>query len=127
MDSGSLSGRRVLVVEDEYMMASDLAEAFGRAGAEVLGPAPTVRQAVAILERTKDVHVAVLDVNLSGEMVYPLADLLLARGIKFLFTTGYDAGVIPRRFDASPRLEKPVGPADVVKATRRLIDGSGLD
>lgn len=122
MADANLTGRRVLLVEDEYMMASDLAEAFDAAGAEVVGPAPTVGQAMALLASDGELHAAVLDVNLSGEMVFPLADALAERGVRFLFTTGYDSGAIPPRFEGVTRLEKPVGPADVIKATVRLIE-----
>ncbi|CAN7618887.1 response regulator [Phenylobacterium sp. LjRoot164] len=124
MPDQSLAGRSVLVVEDEYMMASDLTEALEAAGAAVIGPAPTVQQAMSAIASQADVHAAVLDVNLSGEMVYPLADFLADRGVRFLFTTGYDADTIPPRFNHVSRLEKPIGPADVVKAVVRLVDRS---
>ncbi|MGU3362955.1 response regulator [Methylobacterium sp. M6A4_1b] len=88
MPEGHLSGRRVLVVEDEYFLADELDQALEEAGATVLGPAPSVRAALDLLESGPAPDVATVDVNLGGEMAYPVAEALLARGVPFLFTTG---------------------------------------
>ncbi|WBH16233.1 response regulator [Sphingomonas radiodurans] len=123
MRDESMDGCRVLVAEDEYMLASDLADALEQAGAHVIGPAPTVEDALSLLE-DKPIDFAVLDVNLSGDLVYPLADALVGRGISFMFATGYDANAIPSRYDGVPRLEKPVDPAVVVRAAARSVRGA---
>ncbi|MGF7152204.1 DNA-binding response OmpR family regulator [Sphingomonas zeicaulis] len=99
------AGKRVLIVEDEYYIACDLAHAFGEAGAEVVGPVSSLGQAVAVGAAPLDL--AILDINLAGEMVYPLADQLLARSVPIAFATGYDASAIPARYANVPRFEKP--------------------
>ena len=116
----SLRGRRVLVVEDEYLLADDLREALEAAGAEVVGPVGTVTEALDLLARGPAPDAALLDVNLQGEMVYPVADALRARGLPFVFTTGYDAQAIPQAYADVPRAEKPVELQQVAKALVRL-------
>lgn len=102
-----LRGCRVLVAEDEYLLADDLSHALAQAGAEVLGPVPSVEEATAFVARDERIDAAVLDVNLRGDMVFPVADALAARGIPFAFATGYDRWALPDRFAAVPRVEKP--------------------
>lgn len=104
----SLRNCRVLVVEDEYLLADELQRELRRAGAVVLGPVPTVDLALGLLAREAAVDGAVLDVNLGGEHVYPVADALADRAIPFVFVTGYDAQALPPRFAHAPRCEKPV-------------------
>src|SRR3712207_8803154 len=70
-----LTGRRILVVEDEYFIADDIARALTGLGAEIVGPAPDVESAAALLSQ-RPVDWAVLDINLQGEMVYPVAEAL---------------------------------------------------
>lgn len=108
LDLSSLNGRRVLVVEDEYLLAEDLRAALERQGAEVMGPVATVAGALDLLRRGPAPVIAILDINLQGEMVYPVADALRARGIPFIFATGYDAQAIPPAYAGVPRAEKPV-------------------
>ena len=86
---GGLQGRHVLVVEDEYLLAEDLRMTLERYGAEVLGPVPSVGEAMASIADHPELDGAVLDMNLRGNMVFPVADMLVARGITFFFTTGY--------------------------------------
>lgn len=112
----SLSGRRVLVVEDDYLIAQDIVRRFRAAGAEIVGPAPTVEQALTLVAGTERLDGAVLDINLREEMAYPVADALLARGVPLVFATGYDAGTIPARYADVPCCEKPTPPERVAKA-----------
>lgn len=109
----SLSGQRILLVEDEYLLAFDMALALESLGAEVVGPAPTLVAAAAILDRGTAIDAAVLDVNLRGEMVYPLADQLLARGVPVLLATAYDDAVLPERFRSLPNCTKPLRAAQL--------------
>jgi PAS domain S-box-containing protein len=104
----TLHQRRLLVVEDEYMLADELQRELTRVGAVVLGPVPSVGMALELLAREAELDGAVLDVNLGGELVYPVADALTERAIPFVFVTGYDACVLPPRFAQAPRCGKPV-------------------
>ncbi|MBV9881839.1 MAG: response regulator [Sphingomonadaceae bacterium] len=100
---------RVLIVEDEYYLADDLAAALGARGAEVVGPVGTLAEAEQALTRER-VDRAVLDINLRGEMSFPIADRLEAAGIPYVIATGYSCETLPRRFRDKPRIEKPFRP-----------------
>ncbi len=109
-----LTGRRILIVEDEYFVADDLANDLRRMGAEVIGPVGNVAEALALVGSTPDLDGAVLDINLHGQMSYPVAALLLTAGTPFLFATGYDAWTVDDAYRHVARYEKPVRPLDVV-------------
>ena len=121
-----LVGRRIFVVEDDYLIAACLADQLEELGAVVSGPAATVSDAIELLNREDGVDAAILDVNIRGEKVYPVADKLRARGVPFVFATGYDDWVVPECYAAVPRIEKP---ADIDRLTRALVrtlaDGKG--
>lgn len=104
-----LHGMRILIVEDEAYLAADLAEAMRVRGAEVIGPVGTFREAMRAVE-TRWIDRAVLDVNLAGELSFPIADRLEAAGIPYVIATGYSAEALPERFRGKPRLEKPFRP-----------------
>jgi DNA-binding NtrC family response regulator len=99
-----LAGKRVLIAEDEYYLASDLAKYLRRLGAEVLGPVSTVQMAADFAE---DADAAVLDINLQGEFCFPVADMLAERNVPFAFLSGYDSIAIPSRFEHVSFLRKP--------------------
>jgi response regulator RpfG family c-di-GMP phosphodiesterase len=103
-----LEGWRILVVEDEYLIADDMRDALQDCGAEVLGPVANVDAAASLIAAERLIHGAVLDINLAGTMVFGVADTLVARSIPFIFATGYDHWAIPERFAEVPRLEKPI-------------------
>jgi PAS domain S-box-containing protein len=103
----SISGNRVLVVEDEALVAMVVTESLTMLGCSVVGPFSRCSEAIASIE-ADEVDAAILDVNLDGEMVYPLADLLTERGVPFIFVTGYGAESIDRRFTHIPVIQKPV-------------------
>ena len=115
-----LRDRIILVVEDEYMLADELRYEIGDAGATVLGPVGTVADALALAKREARIDGAVLDVNLRGEMAFPVADLLIQRGVPFIFTTGYDESVIPDRFANILRCEKPIAVDGIIRALGRM-------
>jgi DNA-binding NtrC family response regulator len=104
-------GRHVLVVEDDYLLASDLEEALRRVGAMVVGPAASVTQALRLIEQDRRISAALLDVNLGGEMAFPVIDRLRAGGIPVLLTTGYGEADLPGAYQGLPRCEKPYDPA----------------
>ncbi|TPG60459.1 response regulator [Roseomonas nepalensis] len=114
-----LAGRRVLVVEDQYLLADDMRLLIERLGGEVLGPFSTVPGALAALGRERP-DLALLDVNLDGEEVYTVAEALQAAGIPFVFTTGYDPGSLDPRFGAAPHLEKPIATPALLAALGKL-------
>jgi DNA-binding response OmpR family regulator len=116
MTKEHLKGRRILVAEDEYLIADDLRTALTAAGAEVVGPYPTVSDTLKSLECDTGIDAAVLDVNLRGDMIFPVADLLRTRGVPFIFATGYDQWSLPDRFSDAVRLEKPLNPERVSQA-----------
>jgi DNA-binding response OmpR family regulator len=101
-----LSGRRILVVEDQYFIAEDVARALKEAGGVVVGPVANRSDAEKTLASEK-VDGAVLDVNLNGDSIFPLAEELRRQGIPFLFLTGYAKEVVPEVFADVPHVEKP--------------------
>ncbi|HEY0034239.1 MAG TPA: response regulator [Devosia sp.] len=113
-----LRGRRLLIVEDDYMIATDLTHWFEDAGAEVVGPAGSVSKALALVaSHAEQLDAAVLDVNLRDEKVFPVAEALSKAGVPFIFATGYDAHIIPETYVEVPRCEKPV---DLLQLARLL-------
>ena len=118
--SQTLTGRRVLVVEDEYFIADDITRALRKLGAEVIGPLPSRDQALDAFSAVGRIDAAVLDINLRGDDVYPVADVLRARGVPFVFATGYDAASIPEPYRSVARWEKPFDPSALVAALPAL-------
>lgn len=104
----SLAGLRVMIVEDEYLLARQLARSLGREGAEVVACVASVPAALAAVADGAVIDVAILDVNLGGEKVYPVATELARRGIRFVFLSGYDLKDRDQGFAAVPHLSKPV-------------------
>jgi CheY-like chemotaxis protein len=115
-----LDNRRILLAEDEYMLADDLRQELEDAGATVLGPVPDLGAAPELLG-AEAVDGAVLDIDLSSETSYPVADALLRRRIPLVFTTGYDAAALPERYRGVVRYEKPVRVGDVCGGLERVI------
>lgn len=103
-----LRGCRVLVVEDDFLIADDFTRRLSQAGAQVLGPAATLDLAHTLYSSSPAPHVAVLDINLRGTLVFPFAERLQRDGVPFLFCTGYGDDPIVEPFRAIPRLEKPL-------------------
>lgn len=102
-----LEGLKVLIVEDETLVAMLLEDMLADHGCEVAGTAARVSQARAMVEEGLAIEAAILDVNLAGEPSFPLAELLAARGVPFVFATGY--GALPSDcFPDAPLIHKPV-------------------
>jgi CheY-like chemotaxis protein len=97
MMSCTLADRRVLLVEDDYVVAQQMAHELGEVGAQIVGPVPTPDAALE-LAREQQLDAAVLDIHLRGGTVYPVADLLVSKGVPFLFATGYDRRTIPENY-----------------------------
>jgi len=120
MAEASLHDRRVLIVEDEYMIAEAMSRGLRRAGATVLGPVSSVASAIALLREEK-VDSAVLDINLGNQNVYPVVDALLAQGARCVFATGNDPADIPDTYASMRRCEKPVDTNCLVRALNEGI------
>ena len=118
-DNSDLSALRILIVEDEYYVADDLARALQGLGATVLGPVATLEEAERMVAEGS-FDCAVLDMNLRGEMAFPIADRLEAEGIPFVVASGYNSASLPERFSAVPRVEKPYDSAQVAALLPRL-------
>ena len=114
-----LSGRRVLVVEDETLVAMLVEDTLLDAGAQVMGPVATVSEALSMLERELP-DLAVLDLNLAGETSEPIADALRARGVPFVVASGYGSSGVPARHVGVPVLAKPYAPEELTAALVRL-------
>ena len=112
-----LKGKSILLVEDEFLLAVQLEELLQSRGGSVRGPYRTLDDALNAAQR-EDFDFAILDINLSGTMVYPLADHLLARGVPFLFLTGYSQANLPEQFRGVARLNKPCDPAQLIATLR---------
>lgn len=119
MVKGSLAGKRVLVVEDEFLIAHDLKRAFTALDAEVIGPVSDLPAGLALVD-DEELDAAVLDVNLCGAMSYPLADRLNEAGVPILFVTGYDEWALPDQYLAAPRIAKPFNCGEVTSAVEHL-------
>lgn len=108
-------GRRILVVEDELMVAMGLEMVLNDAGYEVIGPVGRVEQAMQTAA-DEEFDFALLDVNVRGEEIYPVADLLSKRGIPFAFLTGYGRDSLPHNQINARVLSKPFNAAELLAA-----------
>jgi CheY-like chemotaxis protein len=113
------SGLRVLVVEDENLVALLLEDMLAELGHMVVGPVARLDKALETAQR-EAFDVAILDVNINGEESYPIADALAARGIPFVFSTGYDKKSVPAPYSDRPALQKPFQRHDLEKLFAEL-------
>ena len=116
-------GRRVLVVEDEALVAMLVEDALLDAGFEVIGPAATVDEAMGFLDGDRP-DAVVLDLNLAGETSTPVADTLAARGIPYVIATGYGASGLPAGHQQAMVLAKPYDPSELTAMLGRLCDAA---
>jgi CheY-like chemotaxis protein len=123
VSDAALKGRRVLVVEDEYFVADDIARTLQESGAEVIGPVGDIAAAMQLLSAGARIDAAVLDVNVRGEMIYPLADALRRHRVPFVFATGYDDASIPGVYADVARCVKPFDWPLLVTAVGRIMGG----
>ena len=119
-----LAGRTILLVEDEYLIASHLAAELERAGASVIGPVADAEEALAVLSEGATVELAVVDLNLRGCQSFDVADRLLARQIPFIIQTGYQCHTLPDRFSNVPCVGKPCDERELIKLLAALVAGS---
>lgn len=118
--NNGLSGRRILVVEDEGIVAWALEDMLADMGCAVVGPAARVNQALAMID-DEPIDAVVLDLNLNGQMSYPVADVLAARGVPFVFLTGYHKSSIPKAYAGFPMMQKPLDRPKLGDALTQLL------
>ena len=120
--NGLLAGLRVLVVEDEHLVALALADDLEDAGAVVVGPAFSLEAAQEWVVRG-GFDAAVLDIRLQSQLIFPVARMLVERAGPFLFTTGFDGGIVPAEYAHVPKGEKPGNPRTGIETLARLARG----
>ncbi len=123
MDS-TQSSHRVLLVEDEMIVAGMLERMLTALGYTVVGPAGAVDEAIEMIG-DGGIDAAVLDINLDGQMSYPVAKELTNRGIPFVFATGYGGDDLPNGYEESSILKKPFRRSGLRDALAGLLNGNG--
>lgn len=119
-DRGTLRGLLVFIVEDEVLVALQLEDMLNSLGCHVLDPAQTFDQAARMLD-TREFDLAVLDINLAGQVVYPLARRLADRGVPFVFTTAYSTSYVSKVWPEAPTLTKPYSELQLVRAIANAL------
>lgn len=119
-----LRNARILVVEDEFMVATLIEDRLLALGCDVVGPAADIEAALNLLA-TESLDAAVLDVNIAGRMVFPVADALADRGVPFLFATAYGAQGVASRHSGQAILDKPYNERALEYALRSLLAPRG--
>jgi DNA-binding response OmpR family regulator len=124
-DVGPKGRRRLLIVEDETLIGMLLEDMLSDLGYEVVGTAPTVQQAMDVV-RGSELDAAILDVNVNGEAINPVAAFLKDRGVPFMFASGYGERGVPAEFRGCPVLQKPFQQEELENALALLFsEGSG--
>lgn len=122
--NGALTGKRVLLVEDEALVAMLVEDMLADHGCILAASASRLTEAISLAsDPALDVDLAILDVNLAGEPVFAVAEALAGRGIPFAFATGYGAAGLPDLWKNRPTLQKPFTSADVVGVLTRIVEG----
>jgi CheY-like chemotaxis protein len=114
-------GLRVIVVEDDSLICLLFEDMLSELGCKVVGTACDFRRATELAQRDESIDVAILDVNLGGQLVFPVADILCKRGIPLLFATGLGAGGLPPEWQGHCSVQKPMTVATLGNALGRAI------
>lgn len=117
-----LQGKRILVVEDEAIVAMLLEDMLADLGCQTVGPAMTLNEANGLIAES-EIDAAILDVNVGGERVYPLAVTLTARNVPLVFATGYGEGGLEESWRGRTTVQKPYTEADIVRALKAALGG----
>ena len=115
-----LSGRRVLVVEDEVAISMLLEDMLMELGAEVVGPASRIAGALDLVAG-ETLDLAILDVNVGGQPIYPVAEALDAKGVRYLFSTGYGSNGLEEAYRGKLVLQKPFTEKELEKMVLRAL------
>lgn len=116
----ALASARILVVEDSPVVGPFTADVLGELGCAVVGPAPNMAAARELIE-AGGFDAALMDVHIRGERVFPLCELLEAKDVPFILTSGYGDWQVPEKLEDRPRLQKPYTIAEVEKALKKLL------
>jgi CheY-like chemotaxis protein len=116
----SLAGRRILVVEDSPVVAPFTADVLAELGCEVVGPAPNMAAARELIDE-QSFDAALMDVHIRGERVFPLCDMLEAKAVPFILTSGYADWQLPEKLRKRPRLQKPYTIDQIETALGKLL------
>jgi CheY-like chemotaxis protein len=119
-EGADLTGRRVLVIEDESLVTMLIQDTLADIGCEVVGSASRFDEAVS-KAKGLSFEVVILDVNLNGQLSFPIAEALSERGIPFVWTTGYGTGGLPKSLQNAPVLSKPFQQMDLEQALRAAL------
>ncbi|PZQ13717.1 MAG: hypothetical protein DI565_14375 [Ancylobacter novellus] len=122
--SQEMKGLRILLVEDEAMIAMLVEDMLLDSGASVIGPAGGVQDALDAISSNDAIDGALLDVNLGGEQSFEVADALAGRGIPFIFVTGYGGAGVRDRYPDAPTLQKPFVTSDLQRALATLAESA---
>jgi CheY-like chemotaxis protein len=120
-----LSNRKVLVVEDEMMIAMLIEDMLDEFGCVLVGPATTVPRALELIGK-ESIDIAILDLNLDGQDTYAIADALQQKKIPFIFATGYGSTVLRKKHGNRPILQKPFQQTDLEMALAEALGGSNV-
>jgi CheY-like chemotaxis protein len=121
MADSSIATPRLLVVEDEYLIRMLLEDMLADLGYEVAAAVGSMAEA-SELAAQGDFNAAILDVNLDGEEIFPVADLLAQRGLPFVFVTGYGERSLPETYRERPALQKPFQAEQLKTVLAKLFD-----
>ena len=116
-----LTGRRVLVVEDESLVAMLIETILEDMDCIPVGPAANIEEGLRLVADTQDLDAALLDVNVAGQQIFPVADALKARGGPFVFSTGYGEGGLPDEWRGQPTVQKPFTEAAIRDALMKAM------
>ena len=116
-----LTGRRVLVVEDESLVAMLIETILEDMDCIPVGPAANIEEGLRLVADTQDLDAALLDVNVAGQQIFPVADALKARGVPFVFSTGYGEGGLPDEWRGQPTVQKPFTEAAIRDALMKAM------
>ncbi len=119
--TNALEGRRVLVIEDESLVAMLLETILEDMGCEVIGPESNVDDGLQAASSTPNLDAALLDVNVAGREVFPVAEALLARDVPVVFSTGYGESGLPEQWRGRPTIQKPFTESTIRDALLRAI------
>ena len=123
MSKRELSNRKVLVVEDEMMIAMLIEDMLDEFGCKLVGPATSVPRALELIDR-EQVEVAILDLNLDGKDTYAIADALRRKHVPFIFATGYGSTGLRQEYGSRPVLQKPFQASDLETALAQALTDS---